>query len=494
MLLRPWLTIPLLLLVPALAAAKTFYVTPTGDDHLSGNEAEPLLTLQRAADLVQPGDTVFVRTGSYAPFTVRASGAANAPIRFVADAGTQINANGEGVDAITLDGVAWLELEGFGATSTGGAGLRLHNCSAVTIRRNQFIDNQLWGMIADHCDELLVIDNQIRNSARTHGLYLANSGDRCIVRNNVITHNASAGIAIGGDNKSDQDGIVTGTLIEDNVVISNGVDRSASIVLDGAVATVLRNNVIAKGGGAGVTLQHKYGGAASTGTLLEHNTIVLALSTTVALDLRDAAVDTTVRNNILVAGIWPIGTRTADELVPEAKGAIAVALDSLAGLQSDYNVVTPRFLIGDEPTPLTLAQWQQRTKQEKHSVDPLIYRLFRDAANDNFALVDGSAAVDRGADGKGLGRDVAGHARPVGLHVDIGAYEYCTPQNCHAVERAPDPPRMGRVEVVKAGPPVVMVPRGCCGGGGPETVVGPGALVVLGWPRRRRKAARWRPH
>ena len=493
MLRRIGLAIALLLLVPSLTAAKTLYVTPAGDDHLSGNESEPLLTLQRAADLVQPGDTVFVRAGTYAPFTVRAIGTADAPIRFVADAGTQVNATGEAVDAMTLDGAAWIELEGFGATSSGGAGLRLRNCSAVTIRRNQFVDNQLWGLIADHCDELLVVDNQIRNSARTHGLYLANSGDRCIVRNNVVAGSASAGIAIGGDNKSEQDGIITGTLVEDNILMSNGVDRSASIVLDGAVATVLRNNVIAKGGGAGVTLQHKYGGAGSIGTLLEHNTIVMALNTSVAIELRDAAVDTTLRNNILVAGIWPIGARTADDLVPEAKGTLAVSLDSLAGLQSDHNVVTPRFFIGDDATPLTLQQWQQRTKQDVHSVNPLIYRLFRDAPNDNFALVDGSAAVDRGADGKGLGRDVAGHSRPVGLRVDIGAYEYCTPQTCHAVERAPDPPRTGPVAVVKAGPPVVMVPRGCCGGGGPETVVGPGALVLLGWPRRRRKAPRWRP-
>ncbi|HPH68713.1 MAG TPA: DUF1565 domain-containing protein, partial [Kofleriaceae bacterium] len=72
MLRRIGLAIALLLLVPSLTAAKTLYVTPAGDDHLSGNESEPLLTLQRAADLVQPGDTVFVRAGTYAPFTVRA--------------------------------------------------------------------------------------------------------------------------------------------------------------------------------------------------------------------------------------------------------------------------------------------------------------------------------------------------------------------------------------------------------------------------------------
>ncbi len=475
---------------PARAAGngKIVYVATSGDDHQSGVEAAPLATLQRAADIATAGDTIFVRAGEYAPFVIRAVGNAAAPVRFVADVGTQIKAVGEGVDAITVDGGSWIDIEGFAATSAGGAGLRLRGCSAVTVRRNQFVDNNVWGIVVDHCNDVLLDNNEVRGSMRSHGIYLSNSGDRAIVRGNRITANTSAGIAVGGDNKSEQDGIITGTLIEDNVLLSNGLDRSPAILLDGAVATVLRNNVISKSGGAGVTLQHKYGGSASTGTLLEHNTIVLALGATVAVELLDAAVDTTVRNNILVAGIWPIGTRTADDLVPEAKGAMAISLDSLAGLRSDHNVMTPRLFIGDEPTALTLPQWQQRTKQDKHSVNPLLERLFRDAANDQFELIDGSAAIDRGEDGKGLSRDFVGHARPVGLHVDAGAYEFCTIQTCHQIDRVPDPPRVGPVVVVTSGPAAVMVPRGCCGGGGPEAVVAPGALLLWGWPRRRRKS------
>ena len=467
--------------------SKIIYVATTGDDHHSGVETEPLLTLQRAADIATAGDTIFIRAGQYAPFTIRTVGSAQAPVRFVADAGTYIKAVGESVDAITVDGGAWIEVEGFAATSAGGAGLRLRACSAVTARRNQFVDNSVWGVIVDNCSDVLLDNNEIRGSVRSHGIYLSNGGDRAIVRGNRITSNTSAGIAVGGDNKSDQDGIITGTLIEDNVLISNGVDRSPAILLDGAVSTVLRNNVISKSGGAGITLQHKYGGSASTGTLLEHNTIVLMLGATVAVELQDAAVDTTVRNNILVAGIWPIGSRTADELVPEAKGAMAVSLDSLAGLRSDHNVLTPRLFIGGESVALTLPQWQQRTRQDKHSVNPLLERLFRDAANGQFELVDGSAAVDRGEDSKGVSRDLAGNARPVGLHVDAGAYEFCTSQTCHPMDRLPDAPRVGPVAIVTPGPAAVMVPRGCCGGGGPEAVVAPSALVLLAWPRRRRK-------
>ena len=473
---------------PAQAArnGKTIYVAPSGDDHHRGVEAEPLLTLQRAADLAVAGDTIFVRAGAYAPFTIRTVGSASAPVRFVADVGTSIKAVGDGVDAITVDGGAWIDIEGFAVTSVGGAGLRLRSCNAVTVRRNQFVDNQVWGIVADYCNDVRIDNNEVGGSVRSHGIYLSNSGDKAIVRGNRITGNIRAGIAVGGDNTSVQDGIISGTLIEDNILVSNGVDGSPAILLDGAVATMVRNNVIWKSGGAGVVLQHKYGGSASTGTLLEHNTIVLALGATVAVELQDAAVDTTVRNNILVAGIWPIGERTADEMLPEAKGAMAVSLDSLAGLRSDHNVMTPRLFIGNEPTAMTLPQWQQRTQQDQHSVNPLLERLFRDPVMGQFELVDGSAAIDRGQDPKGISRDLAGHARPVGLHVDAGAYEFCTSQTCHQIDRAPDSPQVGPVAIVTPAPAAVMVPRGCCGGGGPEAIVAPGALLLVSWPRRRR--------
>ncbi len=466
---------------------KIIYVAATGDDHHIGSESEPLLTLQRAADLATAGATIFVRAGQYAPFTIRTVGRPDAPVRFVADANTSINAVGESVDAITVDGGAWIEVEGFAATSAGGAGLRLRSCSAVTVRRNQFVDNNVWGIVADNCSDVLLDNNEVRGSVRSHGVYLSNGGDHAIVRGNRVTGNTSAAIAVGGDNKSGQDGIITGTVIEDNMLISNGVDGSPAILLDGAVTSLVRNNVVWKSGGAGITLQHKYGGSASTGTLVEHNTIVLALGATVAVELQDAAVDTIVRNNILVAGIWPIGSRTADELLPEAKGAMAVSLDSLVGLRSDYNIMTPRFFIDGEPVALTLPQWQQRTRQDKHSISPLLERLFRDAANGQFELVAGSAAIDRGEDPNAVHRDLAGNARPVGLHVDAGAYEFCTSQTCHQIDRLPDAPRVGPVAIVTPGPATVMVPRGCCGGGGPEAVVAPSALVLVGWPRRRRK-------
>lgn len=49
----------------------TYYVSPSGDDRNPGTSAEPFATIQKAADTVNPGDTVVVRDGTY----TRSSGA-----------------------------------------------------------------------------------------------------------------------------------------------------------------------------------------------------------------------------------------------------------------------------------------------------------------------------------------------------------------------------------------------------------------------------------
>jgi hypothetical protein len=46
-------------------AAKTYYVCNTGNDTNSGTASQPLKTIQKAADMAMPGDTVFVLAGTY---------------------------------------------------------------------------------------------------------------------------------------------------------------------------------------------------------------------------------------------------------------------------------------------------------------------------------------------------------------------------------------------------------------------------------------------
>jgi Bacterial Ig domain/Pel9A-like, right handed beta helix region len=46
-------------------AAATYYVAPNGSDSNSGSSASPFKTIQKAANVVNPGDTVIIRNGTY---------------------------------------------------------------------------------------------------------------------------------------------------------------------------------------------------------------------------------------------------------------------------------------------------------------------------------------------------------------------------------------------------------------------------------------------
>ena len=61
----------------------SFFVATSGSDTNAGTLAQPFATIQRAASVAQPGDTVFVRGGTYRETVTPAhSGAAAAPITF----------------------------------------------------------------------------------------------------------------------------------------------------------------------------------------------------------------------------------------------------------------------------------------------------------------------------------------------------------------------------------------------------------------------------
>jgi hypothetical protein len=60
----------IVVLSPVTAAAATaLYVAPGGSDSNSGTLAAPLATIKRAVDLAQPGYTIYLRAGTYAPST-----------------------------------------------------------------------------------------------------------------------------------------------------------------------------------------------------------------------------------------------------------------------------------------------------------------------------------------------------------------------------------------------------------------------------------------
>lgn len=87
-------------------ALRTLHVSPTGDDSNPGTDPQnPLQTIQRAADLAQPGDLVLIGPGVYREsVTVPTSGTATHPIVF---RGSAPDAIIDGADETIFNGVTW---------------------------------------------------------------------------------------------------------------------------------------------------------------------------------------------------------------------------------------------------------------------------------------------------------------------------------------------------------------------------------------------------
>src|SRR5687768_15641301 len=71
-------------------ALATFFVATSGNDSSDGSSGDPWLTLQRAADVVNPGDSVVVRAGNYVGFYLDRDGTAADRIVFQAEPGVTI--------------------------------------------------------------------------------------------------------------------------------------------------------------------------------------------------------------------------------------------------------------------------------------------------------------------------------------------------------------------------------------------------------------------
>ena len=153
------------------------YVSPTGSDANPGTAAAPLLTLQKAADRVGPGDTVTAPAGTYAGFNLFASGTATQRITFRGEASP--GAGGVVIDrpnpwnsrdGINLEGASFVTVEGFTVKNQPRAGIRAVQDESVVIRNNVADANAVWGIFTGFSVDLLVENNQASRSAQQHGI------------------------------------------------------------------------------------------------------------------------------------------------------------------------------------------------------------------------------------------------------------------------------------------------------------------------------------
>ena len=394
------------------AMLAAYWVAVNGSDGQSGSQTLPWRTLQHAADQVAAGDTVHVMAGTYRGFDLRTSGNAQHPIRFLAQPGVVINQNNPvTIDGINLEGADYVVIDGFEITAATRAGIRSVENHHVTLTNNHAHDNGRWGIFTGFSDDLLIEGNITTNSGIEHGIYVSNSADRPVIRNNLIYGNRANGIHMNGDGSLGGDGVIWEALVEGNVIYNNGTGGGSGINGDGLVNSIIRNNLIYNTHSSGISLYQIDGGEPATGNLVVGNTVIVASDGRWGLNIQDGSTGNTILNNVFYSH-------------HSFRGAVNISPDSLPGTVSDYNVVEDRFTTTDGDTSMTFAAWRAATGLDAHSLVGTPNDLFVDPAGGDFHLKPGSAAINAGVAVTGWTLDFEGQPRPMGSGYDIGADEF----------------------------------------------------------------------
>jgi hypothetical protein len=411
----------LLALSSSAVAATTYYVAPSGSDANACAQTTPCRQIRRALTLVVAGDTILVADGSYLGFDVRdLVGTAGSPITIRAQgAGAQVTPTtdrSDNRDTIFITYSSYIVIDGLRSFSATRAAVRVDSSPNVTIRNGVFGNNTVWGIFTDFSDDLLIEKNECYGSVQQHGIYVSNSGDRPVVRGNRVHDNHDSGIQLNADLSQGGDGLITGALIEDNVIYNNGAGGGGSINLDGVQDSIVRNNLLYNNLNTGIVNYQGDGAAGPKGMQVLNNTVVQAATGRWAMLIWSSAGPNVVRNNILY---HPSASRGSIDYLSATD-----VLDT----DSDYNVITN--VTPNDGTVYTLAQWQAQG-HEPHSITATPSALFVDPASANYHLSATSPAIDRGQALANVPDDIEGRLRPVGVTWDLGAYEGAT---------APPPP------------------------------------------------------
>ncbi|MEZ4272382.1 MAG: right-handed parallel beta-helix repeat-containing protein [Myxococcota bacterium] len=412
---------------PAAVFAKDYYASAqSGSDANPGSEQQPFLTLEKGVSVLNPGDTLVVRGGTYhratadwsppsgtsweQAVTIRASHGEQVIVKPLPGATTFEFRQGS--HYIIMDGLTIDAKGGHDAIRMGPTGhhIRIMNSEIKNAPRNgiQVSEGEFHEFI-----NLSIHDNDGAfnpgKPLQSYGIYMP--GDNNLVKGCSIYRNAGYGIHVFHSSGTPSHNTIVNNMVYDNDSIGIGIYRGT----DNLVA----NNVI-WGNSHGIHLDY---GASKT--KLYHNTVYG--NDTNEILLGDSSSDSTVINNMLVS--------------TQPDPALIVSNGSGA------STISNNLIVGTDPGNL-LKVWDANAFLSGNLVGAAFEPKLRDPAELDFRLGEGSSAIDAGVVVEAVKTDYAGVSRSQGALPDIGAFEF------GGTAPVVDPPVVD--------PPVVTSPPSAC--------------------------------
>jgi hypothetical protein len=438
---------------PTIAASgATYYVAPDGDDSNPGTIDRPWRTIQKAANTLVAGDTVYVRGGTYSEqVNFTRSGSTSSPITFEAYPGEipVVDGTGMSIPSPAVDN-GLFDFE-WGVHDVTIRGLHMRDSEGCFIEGNDVARIKLYDLDLDNSFSSLIrwqgSTNCVIENVRGHNCSRAYPGSTdgaegiriyggsgVVIRNCEVWDFYNMAVDLFGGH--------SGGLVEDNYFHDdlNSYDWDAAIYLDGARNSVVRrnivhnahigiqigaeqpnepvennvvvNNVFYNNINGAIILKGAQSSSHTRGNLVAHNTGVNGpQSRNPVMWIRENSYDNHILNNILIAR----PSAQSYELVRIQDRGMDNTLDN----NSYYGPSGYRFqIIGTGSGDWNWYRSQMSPEEaDSQFADPLF------VGGLDFSLASDSPCIDQGSDA-GVTEDLLGASRPQGAGYDIGAYEY----------------------------------------------------------------------
>jgi hypothetical protein len=387
-----------------------YYVSAGGFDSNSGTESYPWATIQYAADQSGAGDTIVVGSGSFNEIVqVVNSGDLFSPIVIQSIDSAKVSGFNINADHIIIEG---FQIEYLGGDSSD-IGV-FANGKDIVIQQNTFTNLPLWsiraGKLNQHTQSMRVIGNKVQNGGAGFLLF----GDYILVDNNEFEQlqyktGKPDAIVFFGSNIRMQNNLIWGSTPDDVAGSETGITAFQTWDNNGEYA---RNIVIEGNRVYGVSSCFVLEGLFNRQNrdfLVKNNVCSdIWLYTGIVHDIHNARFFHNTFHHSVNQGIAFRGMGINIEVINNIFSAneYAFTVENDEFFTADYNLY--------HETSST--QWDA---SHSFAGDP----KFTDVQTDDFSLLSGSEAIDRGLYVE-VNTDLNGDSRLSGKQVDIGAYEY----------------------------------------------------------------------
>ena len=415
-----------------ISSGNSYYVAKTGDDSNPGSEAQPWLSIQKAANTLVAGDTVYIKAGTYNERVVpQNSGSPNNYITYAAYPGETVTIDGTGVDLpewtalFDITGKAYIKVSGLRVTNARvnphNLGIQSDTSSHIIIEKNYVSNTNDSGIGIWSSSDVTVDENEVERPCQAEwneGISVGGT-DVFEVKNNLVHHGPKEGICI-------KDGSSNGK------VFGNEVHHTARVGFYVDAQDEHTYGIEVYGNVSHDCVENGFALASEVGGLLENIKVynnVAYNNGWCGLQVTSCCVATHPMSNIQIVNntFYNNGVQWGGGLYienPSAQGVvirnnlcsqnltfqIAVNQDvPVAHYSADHNLIDG---FRDDSAEIRGTDYVEGDPQ------------FVNASEADFHLQESSPAIDKGSPLDAPVNDYEGNIRPQGAGYDIGAYEH----------------------------------------------------------------------